>query len=147
LIAFDFATFLPQNVATATSDGLEVTVAIRPSPKFQLSLSHTYNDTEDQTTGRQLARRPEHRSTLDVFFHPGHRLRGAASLIVGRDRIDSDGSVMDDYERVDLTLHYRVSPAFEPYLRVENLFDEQYEEINGFTTPGAVAVIGLGFEY
>ena len=147
LIAFDFATFLPQNIASGSSDGVELTLAVRPNARLQVSLSYTYNDTEDGATGLQLARRPEHRSTLDVFFRPGDRFRGALGLIVGRDRIDSDGSDMDDYERVDLTLHYRASRALEPYLRVENLFGEDYEEINGFTTPGAVAVVGLGFRY
>ncbi len=147
LIAFDFATFTPQNIAAATSEGLELTVKVRPNPWFQMAVSHTYNDTEDETTGLQLARRPEHRSTLDLFFQPGDRFRGALGLIVGRDRIDSDGSVMDDYERVDLALHYRISDIFEPYLRVENLFDDEYEEINGFTTPGTVAVVGLRFKY
>ena len=75
------------------------------------------------------------------------RLSGSASLIVASDRIDSDGSDLDDYERVDLALAYRLGNGFEPYLRVENLFDEEYEEINRFTTPGSVAVVGLSVKY
>jgi len=147
LIAFDFVTFLPQNVAQATSEGLEATFEVRPGPGFQLTASHTWNDTEDLATGLTLPRRPEHRSTLGVYFRPLERLRGSATLFVVRDRIDSDGRPMDDYERVDLTLHYRLSPRLEPYLRLENLFDESYQEIPGFTTPGSVAVVGLSLEY
>ena len=120
----------------------------RPGPWFQLKASHTYNDTEDSATGRQLARRPKNRSTLDLYFRPRERLTGSASLIVVSDRIDSDGSALDDYERVDLAFGYQLEGGhFEPYLRVENLFDQEYEEVNGFTSPGTVAVLGLGVKY
>ena len=51
-------------------------------------------------------------------------------------RRDSDGAKMDNYERVDLTLRYRLYHHYRPYVRVENLFDEDYEEIPGFGTPG-----------
>ena len=148
LIAFSFVTFRPENVARATSSGVEISLDYRHGPSFQLRASHTYNDTEDLATGLQLARRPKHRSTLDVYVRPVPRLTGSASLIVVSDRIDSDGSDLDDYERVDLSLGYELKGGhFEPYLRVENLLDEEYEEVNGFTTPGAVAVVGLSMKY
>ncbi|MCP3961733.1 MAG: TonB-dependent receptor [bacterium] len=147
LIAFSFVTFTPQNTAEATSSGLEVTFEYRPGPSFHLAGSHTINDTEDRATGLQLARRPENRSTLDLYFRPHPRLSGSASLIVASDRIDSDGSEMDDYERLDLSLSYRLREGVEPYLRVENLLDDEYEEVRGFTSPGSVVVVGLGLKY
>ena len=146
LIAFSFVTFTPENTARATSSGVEVTLEYRPGPRFQLAASHTVNDTEDSATGRQLARRPENRSTLDLYFRPLPRLSGSATLIVGSGRIDSDGSEMDDYQRLDLSLSYQLR-GFEPYLRVENLLDDRYEEINGFTTPGSLAVVGVSLKY
>lgn len=147
LIVFDFITFLPQNLASATSSGVELTVDYKVGPRFQIAASHTVNDTEDLRTGEQLARRPKERSTLNLFFQPLERLSGTISFIIGRDRVDSDGSEMDDYERLDLSLEYRFSESWKPYLRVENLFDEDYEEVNGFTTPGILAVVGLGFRF
>ena len=148
LIAFSFVTFVPENTARASSSGLEVTLDLRPGPSFQLRASHTVGDTEDLATGLQLARRPKHRSTLDLYFRPLPRLTGSASLIMVSDRIDSDGSDLDDYERVDLALGYELENGhFEPYLRVENLLGEEYEEVNGFTSPGSVAVMGLRVEY
>ncbi len=148
LIAFSFDTFRPENTARATSSGVEVTLDYRPGPAFQLTATHTLGDTEDLATGLQLARRPKHRSTLDLYFRPLPRLRGSASLIAVSDRIDSDGSDLDDYQRLDLSLGYTLQGGhFEPYLRIENLFDEEYEEVSGFTTPGALAVVGLSVKY
>ncbi len=147
LIAFSFATFRPENISRATSSGLELTLEVRPSETLHLVASHTWNDTEDAVTGAQLPRRPEHRTTLHLYLHPLPRWKAALSAIAVHERIDSDGSGLDDYERVDLSLRYRASDSFEPYLRVENLFDEDYEEIRGFTTPGVVAAVGLKWTY
>ncbi len=147
LIVFDFVTFLPQNLGEAESKGVEVALDYRPGPAFQLSASYTWNETEDLTTGRQLARRPEHRGVVSLFFRPTDKLRANATLIAVSGRIDSDGSAMDDYERVDLAVQYRFSHHFEPYLRVENLLDEDYEEVNAFSSPGVQAVVGLGLRF
>lgn len=147
LIVFDFVTSLPQNVAEARAEGVEATLEARPSPRFQLSASYTLTDTEDRSTGRQLARRPRHRGVVSLYFKPTDRWRAQATLIAVADRIDSDGSELDDYERVDVTVQYRVNAHLEPYVRVENLFDEDYEEVGGFATTGALAVVGLGLRF
>ncbi|HEX9733584.1 MAG TPA: TonB-dependent receptor [Thermoanaerobaculia bacterium] len=147
LIVFDFVTSLPQNVAEATAEGVEVALDVRPSPRFQVAASYTLTDTEDRTTGLQLARRPQHRGVVSLFFEPAGPWRAQATLIAVADRIDSDGRVLDDYERVDVTVQYRVNEHLEPYLRVENLFDEDYEEVGGFATTGALAVVGLGVRF
>lgn len=142
LIALD-ATFTPQNIAAASSRGVELVLRYRPGPRFTLGFSHTYNETEEEGTGLALARRPEHRSVVDVFFRPLARLSGSLSFLVVRDRFEANGSALDDYERLDLSLSYRFLSWLEPYLRVENLFDEDYEELPGYTTPGARAAVGL----
>jgi outer membrane cobalamin receptor len=54
---------------------------------------------------------------------------------------------MDDYERLDLSLSYRVQPWLEPYLLLQNVLDKEYEEVNGYTAPGFLAFLGLRFRY
>ena len=147
LIVFDFATFLPQNLAEAEASGAELTVEWRPGAKLQVLASHTWLDSEDLASSLPLPRRAEQTTTLQLFFKPIERLTGTASLVLARDRFDTGGVPMDDSERVDLALHYRVRPGLVPYLRVENLFDEDYEEVPGFTTPGATAALGLAFGF
>jgi outer membrane cobalamin receptor len=74
-------------------------------------------------------------------------LRGTASLVAVQDRIDSDGTEMDDYQRVDLSLEYRLQAWLQPYLLMQNLLDKEYEEVNGYTAPGFVALLGLRLSY
>ena len=59
------------------------------------------------------------------------------------DRVDSDGTSMDDYELVELGLRWAATDLLTPYLRIENVLDQDYEEITGFTTPGLTVVGGV----
>jgi len=148
LIDFNLDTFTFENERRARSQGIEATFELRPRQGYELRASYTYDDTLDLATGRQLARRPRHRWTVLGLFEPGGRLaplRGSVALSGAADRIDSDGTKMDPYTRVDLSLEYRATAWLTPYLLLQNLFNRQYEEVTGYTTPGFAAFVGLRF--
>ncbi len=147
LIAFDFTTFTFANVRQAESRGAEASLRVRPRKEFGGELAYTYNDTEDLDTGLQLARRPKQRLSLTGTFEPMERFQGSASLVAVQDRIDSDGTEMDDYERLDLSFEYQLRPWLAPYLQLENVLDDEYEEVNGYTAPGFVGFLGVRFRY
>lgn len=135
------------NVAEATSEGVELTLAWKLSDGVHLRASHTYNDTEDLSTGLQLARRPEGRTTFGLDFEIDERWSGSATAIAVNDRIDTTTLEMDDYVRFDLSVAYRATERLRPFVRFENLFDEDYSEIPGFTSPGFTAVGGLHVDF
>lgn len=143
LISFDSTTFLAANIAEATVEGVETMGKVPVCTNLQVGATYTYMDSEDEATGRPLARRPTNRASLQVWFQPVARLSGVVSLVSVSDRIDSDGTNMDDYERVDLAMEYAATRHLTPYVRLENLLDEDYEEVSGFTTPGFSGVGGL----
>ena len=147
IVVVDFTTFKPENLAKANAQGVELALGWHPGATWDVEASYTWMDTEDLTSGLPLPRRPEGRGVLELFFKPTERLRGVATVLAVRDRFDVGGVAMDDYERVDLVVHYRVSERWEPYIKVENLFDEDYQEVPGFLTPGSVAVVGLGAQF
>jgi vitamin B12 transporter len=146
LIDFDLETFTFRNIARAISEGLELELRARPVERLELRLGHTWNEAEDRDSGLPLPRRPEHRSHLVASVQASERVQGTLSMLAVRDRVDSTGLAMDDYERVDLAFDYRAHPRLWPYLRFENLFDEDYEEVTGFTTPGFTAAVGLSIK-
>ncbi len=147
LIVFDQVAFRPENLASASSDGIELGLGLRPAPSWGIDLSYTWNDTEDEATGAPLPRRPKHRGTLQIDGRLGDHWRLSAVLSSVADRIDSNGSEIDDYSRLDLALGYRLSQRAEPYLRLENALDEDYEEIPGFTSPGVVGAVGVSLTF
>jgi vitamin B12 transporter len=142
LIGFDFETFLANNIAEAETNGVEVLVDVDPNALFDVTASYTYTESENLTTGIQLPRRPKNRGTLLLAFRPAE-WASTLSLVVVRDRIDSDAAPLDDYERVDFSLSYRWNERLTPYVRVENVLDEDYEEIRGFTSPGVTPAVGI----
>jgi vitamin B12 transporter len=52
---------------------------------------------------------------------------------------------VEAYTVADLTGLYRVSREFSVHLRLENLFDTRYREINGFATRGRGVVVSLQY--
>lgn len=143
LIDFDLATFRAENVAAARIRGVEAESWFLAGGGLQGRLSYTWTDSEDRATGEPLARRPEHRAAAALLWDPAGRWDGSLSAYAVRDRVDSDGSELADYERLDLTVGYELSRAFTAYAKVENLLDDDAAEVGGYTTPGAVASVGL----
>ena len=80
--------------------------------------------------------------------------RHALSMTLGADLTDrahltvtglyeADRPVLDNYGVVNTTLSYDVTDTIEGYLRVENLFDADYQTVPGYATPERSIYVGL----
>jgi len=156
-----------ENVARASSRGVELLADLRLAPRTTVAVSYTYLRTrvEDPgystgpgdvfVDGKELIRRPAHSARLDGRFRPADRLGvGLAVNYVGR-RADvnfqpfpSVRTSLPAYLLVDadLTLELRMpgrAPAVAATLRGENLFDKRYETVVGFPGRGRALFAGL----
>jgi vitamin B12 transporter len=145
LIAFG-PNFTFENIAEASAHGLELAAA-RRFDALSLGATYTWLHSEDKATGDDLPRRPEHSGSLAI----GYDLAPfSAQLIIAHQgqRLDVTdlapfGLVTNDaYTTADLALHYHRGPA-APYLKIENLTDEQYEEVFGYPSARRRLIIGL----
>ena len=71
---------------------------------------------------------------------------GLTARYVGeRDDIDGVGNIhrLDAYSVVDVSASFPVAWGLSLDVRAENLFDEDYEEIVGYGTPGRAGYLGL----
>ncbi|NIM52075.1 MAG: TonB-dependent receptor [Gemmatimonadales bacterium] len=177
LIQFTFTVPAPGdpnyfNVAAANASGVEVEIRAVPLPEFTVGGSYTRlgADVVDAgfdagpgagfVVGERLLRRPTH----TLAFGGSYRFLGRGSLstrlsYVGN-RDDRDFStfpatpvVLPGYVRVDVAAEVGVVqrrgalPGFTATVRVENLFDEQYEQVFGFPSPRRTVLVGgrVGF--
>jgi vitamin B12 transporter len=147
LIAFDYATFLAANIASARSRGAELSVDVLAADALRLAATYSFTDSEDLATGASLPRRPRHRATIAGTFQPGGPWRGALTVVAVRDRLDAGGVTLPDYVRVDGTLEVRVSGWARAYLRLANLFDADIEEVAGYWSPGFAATLGFALDF
>lgn len=143
LIVSDSETFLAANISEAEIWGIESSAKLKLGEFLSATLNYTFQEAENEDTGLQLARRPKHQGGLTLISSPVEPLELSLGFVLVRDRIDSDMTDMDDYEVVNFAASYQVNPNLRPFFRIDNLFDQNYEEVNGFESSDFAAYGGL----
>ena len=149
VIFFDLSGFSGylQDTGMSTSKGVEVTADIQLSDNLHLVSNYTFNETE-RPNGLQRLRRPEKLLNLGLKYSSmDGRLNINSYYRMSRDSIDEiSGSniiSLDDFNVFDLSVNYNMSDSVSLYARLENAFDEDYEEITGFYSPERAFYIGV----
>ena len=137
--------------------GLELEARWQLNETLSLALAYTYLDaTEEDAAGNQVReiRRAEHIANASVQFSPLQGLSVNLNVDYNGEQEDfffpptppfQERVTLDDFVLVNLAASYNLSSSLAVFGRVENLFDEDYEEVFSFTTPGRSAVIGLRY--
>ena len=157
--------FQYQNAQAATSRGWEVEARAGSAGGASVRANLTGLDAvvraTPTTAERPLPRRPSHTGALVVASPVGRRLTlvGDATYVGKRhdvrffpDAPFQQAERLPAYTLVGIaaTLHAgRIAgaTALEMTARVDNLFDEDYEAVAGFETPGRVASVGVRFRF
>ena len=131
LIAFDVATFLPQNVSQALLTGVEGALEWQGGP-WRFSQTVGWLSAEDRSPGfdrgRALPRRPAW-SGRSAIAWSGSSFDAGASVQFASRRYDDLANTRElgGYATVDLTGAWRLSSATEVQVRLANAFDRRYE--------------------
>lgn len=132
--------------------GVEFSLSAEPVDGLTLAGQYTYTDSEDPD-GTQLIRRPRHTASLNA----GYRfLNDRATIDLG---LDYNGDqrdfqfsnffanrrmvTLDRYLKADISAAYRINDRVELFGRVENVLDEDYQDVYGFSNPGIGAFAGV----
>ena len=139
LIDFNFATFAFANVEEAEIRGAEFGWRSAITPSFFSALQGTWLDTEDQD-GLELLRRPEWSGSWVLNGTVTKRLRGELTLLYVGERADVDALTFGRIETESYTVAhlggaYRLFGDFELTVRVMNVADEEYQEVDGYPAP------------
>ncbi|KMS54840.1 TonB-denpendent receptor [Novosphingobium barchaimii LL02] len=145
LIDYDLTQFNYYNVGRARAQGLELGMQVANWQGFDVNLAATYLDATNELTGAQLARRPKTNlyASLDKAWEVGLKL--GADLRVGGGRYDdaANSQYVGGNVVVGLRGAFAVTQNVEIYGRIENLFDEHYEVVRTYGTPGRSAYAGV----
>jgi vitamin B12 transporter len=139
-----------RNVGRARTQGVEVEAAVTPIDGLLLSLAYTYTDTEDRDTGEPLRRFPPNRWALTGIYEALRGLRLTAELFIVSSQLEAPGlSRNPGYTVVNVGGAYRLPWRWGPlsdltlHLKVQNLLNEDYAEVQGFPALGTHVVGGL----
>lgn len=140
LITFSFGIGGYENIARATSTGVELRAAWQFTEWLDASLNFANIDAKD-ADGAALIRVPENSGDLSFGINSDGRLSGLLSLRYNDEEQDPNGTV-DAWLRVDLAGEFQLTENIELYARIENLFDEEYQQVLGYGTPGLSGYLG-----
>jgi vitamin B12 transporter len=145
MITGDPNTWVYKNIGKAITKGFEAGAKFSPFDKLTFGANFTYTDTEDKSTGLTLARRPKRQANLyaDWGFLPNANLNLGINY-VGKRR-DSDYNNVTDkaYTIFRMAASYDITKNLQVFGRIENLFDEKYQEVYGYETMGRSFYAGI----
>ena len=147
-IDFDLASFTYSNIAATSAEGLEVALTMRPHRDVSFAASYSYVDSQNRSAGFEgnaLARRPKHSVSASFDYAPENGPALGATITHVGDSFDDPGNFtrLDGYVLAQVRAAFRIADRYELYGRVENLFDEQYQTVAGYGTPGRAAYVGV----
>jgi vitamin B12 transporter len=155
-IDFDTTTWTyTQADGETQTQGVEFFTGWDPMDTLGFMLSYTYTDTEDPD-GEALVRRPENKVSLNTRY--GFLDKGLLNLEVqwvddrkaSSSAYDKNGNAvgsLDAYTLVNLAASWTFNDHVELFGRVDNLFDEYYEEAFSYARAGVSAYAGIKLTY
>jgi vitamin B12 transporter len=154
LIAYDFSVFpgTVQNIGKARTQGAEVSGKFSLPGAIEVRLSYTYLEADDETTGERLLRRPRHSGSIDLWHDFGHGFSAGGGAVFSDDKMDVDAATFatiegENYAVVRVYGAYAITPRVTLKARVENLFDEQYAQVDGYPQLGLGAYAGVEIKF
>lgn len=152
-IDYNPSTFTYGNIARARAQGLEVGLNLRPSDRLTLNGSYSFIDSINRSPGsnfgKRLARRPRQSVSASIDWTTPFKLAIGATVLAVGDSFDDAGNFnrLDGYVVAGVRAELPIGDRFAIYGRVDNLFDERYTVVRGYSTPGRAAYGGIRLKF
>ncbi len=168
IIAYSFTPFENgtnyENVSRAKSEGVEAAIHLHPSKSLTLSAAYTYlkTDVTDDgdlgspsfSEGQKLIRIPEHSFSFNAgYSKKAFNLDLSGNYVGSRDDVNwsefpSTRVKNDSFFIVDAAASYEISvkrfiDTIRLFSRINNLLNEDYENVFGFSSPGFSIISGI----
>jgi vitamin B12 transporter len=140
----------PDNRTTDSErKGLELTLDAKLDEAWSVDAVYTYLDAVE--AGLEEIRRTPHTASLNVNYRFLDRAQATLTVRYNGDQFDNEFASatpesrvrLEAFTLVNLSARYDVADNVELFVRVENLFNEKYEEVHSYATPGIAAYAGL----
>ncbi|MCU0822708.1 MAG: TonB-dependent receptor, partial [Spirochaetes bacterium] len=134
-----------ENIGKASMKGVEGEISVQPLEYLKIRYVHTYQVTEDRTTGKVLYKRPKNQGSLIVNLFLFDQLNINLSAEYKSKRKDmsfdpityeSTDKTLDSFVKFDLSASYDLLENLQLFGRVENITDKDYQEAYGYAMPG-----------
>jgi vitamin B12 transporter len=143
------------NINKAETKGIEFYFVFKPIDELSMKGNFTYTDSKDLSVNpadrnKPLLRRPKVKAAYEINYIFNNNFNISSEIIFTGERDDKDFSMfpaqrikLKDYSVVNVSASYSFFSFLQLYGRVENLFDADYEEVLGYSTPGLSGYAGI----
>lgn len=153
----DFLATVENQDGTSERQGVEVSLLVTPLIGLDVTGAYTWTDADDPD-GRIEVRRPRHQFGIAAnyaFLDNRAQVGLDGRYVLGNTDFDftEDGGGapsrvnLDDYVLLNVTASYAVSENVTLQARVDNVLDTQYQEVDGFDTPGVAGFLGASVRF
>ena len=132
--------------------GMELTTLNQFNDAVSLNFSYTYTDAvESDGNDRYVdeVRRPRHTGSLNLSWQVKDTLHINTNAQYNGSQIDvvyPENVKLADYTLINLSANYKATQNLDIYIRFDNLFDENYEEVFSYQTLGFSANVGIRYK-
>lgn len=156
LFGFD-SNYRTININKAETNGIEFYLTSDPINDLGFKTSFTYTNTKDKSPNSAdenlpLLRIPKIKISGSINYKFTPDINSNFEIIYVGKRDDKDFSVyptkrvqLKNYTLVNLSASYQINNLLQLYGRIDNLFDQYYEEVLGYATPGFSGYLGVKF--
>ncbi len=129
----------PENVNQAKAKGVETSLNIKISEPVTFTVGYTYLDAKNDKD-EPLDRRPRNKATFGLGYVDNKYSVYANLIYVDRRK---DGThYLPSYSVFNLSGDYKISKNISIFGRVQNLFNNKYEEVHNYGTYGTTVFLG-----
>ena len=156
----DFVTVNPdlfisqyQNISDIfTTSGVEVELSNRFGNKFQLTANYTFTDADT----RFALRIPKHKVNANLLYTPSEKTTLSLAYQFNDNREDQffnpntfaqERIILSSFGTTDFYASHRLHKNVKVTLNLTNIFDEDFQEIFGFSTRGRNVALGLHLDF
>jgi len=135
--------WVPYNANRAITYGTETSVIAQLPGRNSISLEHTWLVAVDKEDG-PLARRPKHKVFAKLKHTWTEKLTSSLGL---RYRSESRSEFASAYILFNAAVSYKLKENIDIKVRGENIFNQMYEEVESYGTPGRAGYISVGYRF
>ncbi len=144
----------PSNFGAALYPGIEQEIAARLSERYSISANYSYlyscvlSGGFSLSDDKRLPMTPLHSLKASLSYE-GERLSWSATGSYAGLRYLKTANVdyLPAYFTLDALARWRTTKSASTYVAVDNLFDEQYEIVDGYPMPGTKIRIGIEMKF
>lgn len=132
-----FSVCSAQNIGQAKSQGWEIGVKYTVMKGLELRGQYTYTLTHDVSTGLRLPRWPVHQASAGVSYHPVEAFQINVDYRYVGTRFNDVANTQrqGSFGVVNVSASYDITKRTQIFGRIDNLFNQRYEEVLFFGTP------------